>query len=61
METKHPLASKTIWANVAGLIGGIALCATGNVAIGGPMVVSGITNIALRWMTDKGISFKPDV
>jgi len=61
MHTKHAITSKTVWVNalvilIVGLIpGGKAFVAENPQAT---VVLVGAVNIALRWLTNRGIHLK---
>ncbi len=59
MAKKKPFyKSKTLWANVLIVAGGVATSLAGQLEAGGSITVLGVLNTALRIMTKEGISLK---
>lgn len=56
MKDKKWYESRTVWANVIAVLGGVALAISGELAIGAPLTVAGVVNIILRVVTKQGVT-----
>lgn len=56
-ENKKWYKSKTMWANILIVVGGVATALAGEIQTGGTITLLGTMNLVLRKVTKAGITF----
>ena len=56
-KTKKWYSSRTFWANILSIVGGVAFAISGELSAGGILTTAGVVNIVLRVVSKHEITF----